>query len=112
MQPETQEGLDIWRHKRLGSLKPEEKAKLFELVANAYLHGPKLADVAQQIGVAHRSLQRFMTTYNRKEWLIVQESKQWGRVWESEDGQRFDESLHNSAGYRMDRIDRERQKLR
>lgn len=96
---------------RLSGLPPEEKARIFKSVIDAYMSGPKLADIAKSLGVGHRTLKRFMTAYNRKEWLIAQEAKQWARVEIGrEQSTKFDVSLHNSAGFIMDRIDRERRK--
>ena len=116
MQRETPVSLDLspsaapngkLKKMRLGSLRGKDRQQVFDAVIEIYITGPKLEDIARDLGVGHRSLQRFMTSHNRKDWLEAQWWKQYDRV----DGKSWKDHLFNSAGYRMDKIDAERRKL-
>src|SRR5581483_10350690 len=98
---------------RAGSLKAEEREALFQAVIDDYLGGPKLEDIARSRGIAYRTLQRFMSSHDREGWLTAQWSKQMCRAEDDrEKTGRFNESLHNSAAYRMDKIDAQLDELK
>ncbi len=94
-------------------LTADQREELFQQVIADYLSGPKLEDIAKARQMSLRTLQRFMTAHNHQEWLDAQEMKQYGRVEDARDrGVVWDEKLYNSAGYRLDRIEALRQKLK
>ena len=57
---------------RLKSLAAEDRARIFEWVIELYLTGPKLSDIAARLGVGYRTLQRFMTEFDRKGEVQIQ----------------------------------------